>query len=813
MIKAIFFLLVASSLLFGLNCEQYGVFTQHNGHYYTTTKDRLTFGYAKTFAELGNGYLAIPNNSAENEFLVSLILGNQFAWIGIEDPSLSNSYCYPEEVCNFSDTRFKTVKNEALIYKNWATGQPDNLIKDGDTTVVPVITPLGEHWVALNSVNYKWYDFGNHADQYNNPAKFMAVYEFDTRPECFHDDNSSELVDLHCNTAISFQNEQTADSGQLLQCQTDANGVPFCPASLAACQNTQNTNDGYSQEHTMTTTTRDELVCPTGTNLPIDCSGSYSIAWLKDMYTTLLNRCPDQAGYDFWKAEIERLGITQQSQLQPTFCTAAARNNEPCGSATPSATTCYGTTLQNVTVQQPVTTTNAMTCPTGTNLPSQCTGSYSNTWLKDMYTTLLNRCPDQAGYDFWKAEIERLGITQQSQLQPTFCTAAARNNEPCGSATPSATTCYGTTLQNVTVQQPVTTTGSLGCSSGGSLSGTTCLNTCSSTSYSCPSGGSLSGTTCNTSGSYSATATINNRQYPVYEYACKTGNGGWSKHDSYSYPSGCRTPADKKEYWNCNQGGCFAVSYSAANCKTTTDSDFITTHWVGCSSTSYSCPSGGSLSGTTCNTSGSYSATASYSSWDCNYAATCPTGTNLPSQCNGSYSITWLKDMYTTLLNRCPDQAGYDFWKAEIERLGITQQSQLQPTFCTAAARNNEPCGSATPSATTCYGTTLQNVTVQQPVTTTNAMTCPTGTNLPSQCTGSYSNTWLKDMYTTLLNRCPDQAGYDFWKAEIERLGITQQSQLQPTFCTAAARNNEPCGSATPSATTCYGTTLQNVTV
>ncbi|MFA5426673.1 MAG: conjugal transfer protein TraN, partial [Sulfurimonas sp.] len=37
---------------------------------------------------------------------------------------------------------------------------------------------------------------------------------------------------------------------------------------------------------------------------------------------------------------------------------------------------------------------------------------------------------------------------QQSQLQPTFCTAAARNNEPCGSATPSATTCYGTEMTN-----------------------------------------------------------------------------------------------------------------------------------------------------------------------------------------------------------------------------------------------------------------------------------------------------------------------------------------------------------------------------
>mgnify|MGYP000924443700 FL=1 len=351
--------------LHALNCGQFGVFTQHNGHYYTTTKDRLHFEYAKTFAELGNGYLAIPNNSEENEFLAGLILGNQFAWIGIYDPSLSNNYCYETGSCSYDSSRFKTINNGTLSFSNWGANQPDNLLKTSDVGQLTEITPLGEHWVALDSVNFKWYDFGNHNDQYNNPVKFLAIYEFDSLPECFHDDNTSELVDLHCNTAVSSTNGLTSDSGQLLQCQTDANGVPFCPASLAACQNTQNTNDGYSQEHTMPTTTRDELVCPTGTNLPSQCTGSYSIAWLKDMYTTLLSRCPDQAGYDFWKAEIERLGITQQSQLQPTFCTAAARNNEPCGSANPSSTTCYGTSLQNVTVQQPVTTTGSLGCPSG----------------------------------------------------------------------------------------------------------------------------------------------------------------------------------------------------------------------------------------------------------------------------------------------------------------------------------------------------------------------------------------------------------------------------------------------------------------
>ncbi|MFA6195335.1 MAG: hypothetical protein WC656_01670 [Sulfurimonas sp.] len=488
-------------------------------------------------------------------------------------------------------------------------------------------------------------------------------------------------------------------------CQSDADLNYYCPQDVAACDNTQNKNDGFSTQHYGVTTTKTDVVCPTGTNLPSQCNGTYPNAWIKDMYTTLLNRCPDQAGYNHWLTYVNTLGITSSSQLQPTFCASASNNGEPCGATTSSPTTCYGSSIQNVTVQQPVTTKTSMGCPSGGTLASD------------------------------------------------------------------GTTC------NKTCSNP-----SYSCPSGGSLSGSTCNKTCSSGYYSCPSGGSLSGSTCTTSSSYGATSSIvivgcsENPIAGAYKssFCGVTADGRWNKYQYWTY--------------------------------------------------GYSCPSGGSLSGSTCTTSSSYSATyntssyncsygasvSSYNYYSCPYSAICPTGTNLPSQCTGTYPNAWIKDMYTTLLNRCPDQAGYNHWLTYVNTLGITSSSQLQPTFCASASNNGEPCGSATPSASTCYGSSIQNVTVQQPITTRTTGTCPTGTNLPSQCNGTYPNAWIKDMYTTLLNRCPDQAGYNHWLTYVNTLGITSSSQLQPTFCASASNNGEPCGSATPSASTCYGSEPYN---
>ncbi|MFA5453974.1 MAG: conjugal transfer protein TraN [Sulfurimonas sp.] len=600
--------------LHALNCGQFGVFTQHNGHYYTTTKDRLTFEYAKTFAELGNGYLAIPNDSAENEFLGGLILGNQFAWIGIYDPSLSNNYCYETGSCSYDSSRFKTIKNGMLSFSNWGANQPDNLLKTSDVGQLTEITPLGEHWVALDSVNFKWYDFGNHNDQYNNPVKFLAIYEFDSLPECFHDDNTSELVDLHCNTAVSSTNGLTSNSGQLLQCQTDENGVPFCPASLAACQNTQNTNDGYSQEHTMPTTTRNSLKCPNGGNLS---------------------------------------GTTCNVPASSYSATSANSTLYSNGSATANTTTSYS-------------------CPTNTTLNttynycyvSGLTMSSSNS-VSGIYQLALGRAPDIGGYNNWKTFFS-VPITQ-SQAN-SFLTSAKTNSEKiCGISMSTSKQIEIATMYIWYIGR---------CPDSG---GWTNWN----------AGSNYTEAAFKTAAAGECTSVGGCPHPPVLSNSCPTGT-----FYNSSYNTCTATPTTTQQ-----NTGTYSYSCLSGYTRTTASGTSSTPPANNCSkaTTTYSCPNGGTLSGVTCNISAS------------SYTATCPTGTNLPSDCSGSYPNTWLKGMYTGLLNRCPDQAGYNNWLNYISTYGITEQSQLQPTFCTAASRNNEPCGSATPSATTCYGTEMTN--------------------------------------------------------------------------------------------------------
>ena len=58
---------------------------QHNGHYYGITTNTMTFDEAKKFAESKGGYIAIPNNAAENTFLKSILGGRKGGWIGVYD--------------------------------------------------------------------------------------------------------------------------------------------------------------------------------------------------------------------------------------------------------------------------------------------------------------------------------------------------------------------------------------------------------------------------------------------------------------------------------------------------------------------------------------------------------------------------------------------------------------------------------------------------------------------------------------------------------------------------------------------------------
>lgn len=242
----IFFILV--NYLNAMNCSDYKDFQFFNGHYYSISVDKLTFESAKQIAENNGGTLAIPNSSSENDFIKNLIDGGSIAWIGIYDPNNLQNYCYGSN-CAYDASRFKDVKNNSLLYKNFASNQPDNLVKEYDVVDgKQKVSPLGEHWVAMNGNNGKWFDDGNHADKYNNPVKYKAVFEFENLNECkpLTDDGVQELTGRFCNTKIWDTTIDTLEMGQTLDCQTDINGNEYCPSALAECGEQWDYDNGYS---------------------------------------------------------------------------------------------------------------------------------------------------------------------------------------------------------------------------------------------------------------------------------------------------------------------------------------------------------------------------------------------------------------------------------------------------------------------------------------------------------------------------------------------------------------------------------------
>ncbi|MGJ0371255.1 conjugal transfer protein TraN [Aliarcobacter cryaerophilus] len=246
--KFIFILMILFNWLNAMNCSDYKDFQLYNGHYYSVSVDRLTFESAKQIAKNNGGYLAIPNSQAENDFIKGLISGGSIGWIGIEDPNKIQNYCFGSN-CIYDSSRFRDVKGNSLIYKNFAQYQPDNLVKEYDEVDgKQMVSPLGEHWVAMNGNNGKWYDFGNHADEHNNPVKYKAVFEFDKLNECkpLTDDGVQELTGRFCNTKIWDSTIDTVTVGKTLDCQTDKYGNEYCPSALSQCGEQWDYENGYA---------------------------------------------------------------------------------------------------------------------------------------------------------------------------------------------------------------------------------------------------------------------------------------------------------------------------------------------------------------------------------------------------------------------------------------------------------------------------------------------------------------------------------------------------------------------------------------
>lgn len=278
MLKLFLFIALLATQSFGVTCDGYGDFVQHDGHYYTVTKNRVKFSDAKALAENSNGYIAIPDSAAENDFLKTLIPGGEFAWVGLYDPNYSDSYCYSTGGCPTNPGRFRTVKGTIPSFNNWMGGQPDNMVYEYDVyNGNQMVLPLGEHWAAMAFTGL-WQDDGNHASDNNNPVKHIALFEFDTAPECYNAPSTvtDTIAGKKCQTAIYDSSSGVLSNGQAYDCQADQYGNEYCPAALAACGESWTYQDGYSVAVGATTT---DYTAKTGSSYTYPATASTALGW------------------------------------------------------------------------------------------------------------------------------------------------------------------------------------------------------------------------------------------------------------------------------------------------------------------------------------------------------------------------------------------------------------------------------------------------------------------------------------------------------------------------------------------------------
>ena len=232
-----------------LSCDALSEFKEYGGKYYAISSKKLTWNAAKIIAENNGGYLAIPDDHNENQFLAKTFGGG---WIGFYDPNYSNNYCNEGAVCTPNYNRFRTVKNEPITnkYKNFATGEPNNIIYQDDIIDgKAMVSPLGEHWVAMGQ-NGKWGDFGNHARENNNPIRMYALFEFDSKPECAPPTGVSEMdySVKKCQTQVYDFTAGILSNGVIFDCLKDIYGNEYCPDSLAPCAQEWDYYDGWSTQ-------------------------------------------------------------------------------------------------------------------------------------------------------------------------------------------------------------------------------------------------------------------------------------------------------------------------------------------------------------------------------------------------------------------------------------------------------------------------------------------------------------------------------------------------------------------------------------
>jgi RHS repeat-associated protein len=400
-----------------------------------------------------------------------------------------------------------------------------------------------------------------------------------------------------------------------------------------------------------------------------------------------------------------------------THTTSGTYGANPTGYSCNAGDSLSGSTCTHTTTNTYGATVNGYTCNAGDSLSgSTCT-----------HTTSSPYSGTPTGYS----------CNAGDSLSGSTCTHTTSNaygGSPTGYSCNAGDSLSGSTCTHTTSNTYGGSVTGYSCNAGDSLSGDTCTHTSTSAAtpnYSCPSGYSLSGTTCSKTSSTAATFSGN----------C---NGIGSPVADASSPNGyvCTevvyvdSPADGLQECQ-NDASASGLSLLRAQPK---GAHNYTCTFV--AQGSYSCPSGGTLSGTQCTSSSSQAASVSYS---------CSSGTLSGSQCVSSSTYAGTVTGYScnagdSLSGSTCTHTTSNTYAGTVTGYSCNAGDSLSGSTCTHTTSNSyagNVTGYSCNAGDSLSGSTCTHTATNTYTGTVSAYSCTPGDSLSgSTCTHTATNTY-----------------------------------------------------------------------
>jgi len=571
--------------------------------------------------------------------------------------------CSSTSTSSPSSDRFSWVSGAGITYTNWQPGQPDNYCTNADLSANADKMCPGENWAAINN-DGKWTDEGNHS---TGAVQLKAVTEWTN--------NTLDCVKATTPATDKPVIDLPSDAGQkwckdtfnlnLAQCVKTTDSQDFCPLEKQACS-----------------TVWADPTCPTGSTL----NSTRHMCQADAVSTT----CP--TGYT-WDAAVDKCVKTPECPDGGTLnavrgmCEKVKSNGCPTGyTMDTDNNVCYKATACGGSTEPITCSDNSYTYNSTSKMceksPACSVGSYNSTYDKCILP-VTKGCPTGYAYNSTRNQCEK---TAECAEGATYNSATLK----CEGGGSYAATLSGGVNYNIPVYTDFYAISEIYTTANFGYSG------CPSNAISCwydDGAGQENG------GGYVATWISGYRA--VIGYIASNANvklynqgGQIVTNSSYCTSSYC-TATDAFD--NCVSFECtsattntllgsmsssafsgskpvysqntltFSSSYCTSSYCTATDAfdncvssecmSYASNPLIGYIATSpgtyggtYSCPSGGTLSGTTCNNSTSANPTCSNGTWDSSigmckatYTNECSTGStydNAVSACIGTPDCT-----------------------------------------------------------------------------------------------------------------------------------------------------------------------------